>query len=577
MERYTGFPQEFSGYLPAQNSPTESLFDHLEPQYASVTEHDLFEYDYPTYEHSFGTLGQHAVEYPDAFVQRQDAQPATPISQTRQAPRPPRLKISPLELSPEWQRPSIFVPGSSVESLSSDTSDGSAELSPLNTQFGIFPSEEHRIDVPSTDGPQNTMAPPSSPFPDVDLSLGRGRHYSQAVSYKRERPSGTTSLRPGMCMPTSDPKPYGSLDLPTSVLMATTHSTRPTVRAPTAQQCPNESQQIMPVSMPMPLRLYSHPMMHFNGATFSSDGSISSGPELSPLIGFRQLKVEDSQGACNPQFVNGNLSGDGDGDEHGYETSGSEGSTKREAAQSTGKQRTSTDGWGHEYDLWEDDYADGDDEDDGDYEENDEDDDGEYVISNRRSFTSRNTHSLRQRQRASMSPTSSRYHPYPDSNDTSNPIPSSPYMMSLPKTRTVRQVNSHPIPVPNLTKKSRGRRVPTLDSLRSGDGHRKGGSRRDENEGEYKNPRTFVCDTVGCGKCFARGEHLKRHVRSIHTHEKRGSSRSCPLLRNLLIWNADVAHTCPHPDCRKGFSRYDNLRQHLRVHKDYVKSADICT
>jgi uncharacterized Zn-finger protein len=33
---------------------------------------------------------------------------------------------------------------------------------------------------------------------------------------------------------------------------------------------------------------------------------------------------------------------------------------------------------------------------------------------------------------------------------------------------------------------------------------------------------------------------------------------------------ADLAHTCPHPDCHKGFSRYDNLRQHLRVHKDYV-------
>ncbi|KIM77859.1 hypothetical protein PILCRDRAFT_56090, partial [Piloderma croceum F 1598] len=79
---------------------------------------------------------------------------------------------------------------------------------------------------------------------------------------------------------------------------------------------------------------------------------------------------------------------------------------------------------------------------------------------------------------------------------------------------------SVPIPVPNLTKKSRGRRVPTIDSLTSGDKCRKNKSSIDKNEGESKNPRIFVCDTVGCGKCFARGEHLKRHVRSIHTHEK---------------------------------------------------------
>lgn len=30
-----------------------------------------------------------------------------------------------------------------------------------------------------------------------------------------------------------------------------------------------------------------------------------------------------------------------------------------------------------------------------------------------------------------------------------------------------------------------------------------------------------MCEVNGCGKCFARGEHLKRHVRSIHTNEKR--------------------------------------------------------
>ena len=30
-----------------------------------------------------------------------------------------------------------------------------------------------------------------------------------------------------------------------------------------------------------------------------------------------------------------------------------------------------------------------------------------------------------------------------------------------------------------------------------------------------------MCKVNGCNKCFARGEHLKRHVRSIHTNEKR--------------------------------------------------------
>jgi uncharacterized Zn-finger protein len=38
-----------------------------------------------------------------------------------------------------------------------------------------------------------------------------------------------------------------------------------------------------------------------------------------------------------------------------------------------------------------------------------------------------------------------------------------------------------------------------------------------------KATRTYTCDVDGCGKLFARGEHLKRHVRSIHTYEKRQS------------------------------------------------------
>lgn len=67
-----------------------------------------------------------------------------------------------------------------------------------------------------------------------------------------------------------------------------------------------------------------------------------------------------------------------------------------------------------------------------------------------------------------------------------------------------------PVPVPNLTKKSRGRRVPIKTVAQS----------EETPEGDK---RSYVCKVEGCGKCFHRGEHLKRHIRSIHTHEKRES------------------------------------------------------
>jgi hypothetical protein len=57
-----------------------------------------------------------------------------------------------------------------------------------------------------------------------------------------------------------------------------------------------------------------------------------------------------------------------------------------------------------------------------------------------------------------------------------------------------------PAPVPHLIKKSRGRRVPEPDEARE---------------------RAHICAVPGCSKSFARAEHLKRHVISLHTHEKR--------------------------------------------------------
>ena len=104
--------------------------------------------------------------------------------------------------------------------------------------------------------------------------------------------------------------------------------------------------------------------------------------------------------------------------------------------------------------------------------------------------------------------------------------------------------------VPNLTKRSRGRRVPTmsfLEDLRS-----VAGKKRQTMSSVGGNAmRTYLCVVEGCGKAFARGEHLKRHVRSIHTHEK--------------------PHKCPYPGCGKGFNRHENLGQHMRVHKDYLQ------
>jgi uncharacterized C2H2 Zn-finger protein len=35
--------------------------------------------------------------------------------------------------------------------------------------------------------------------------------------------------------------------------------------------------------------------------------------------------------------------------------------------------------------------------------------------------------------------------------------------------------------------------------------------------------KAFVCKVPGCSKLFKRSEHLKRHVRSLHTDEKRKS------------------------------------------------------
>ncbi|KAJ3876467.1 hypothetical protein F5051DRAFT_309425, partial [Lentinula edodes] len=117
-----------------------------------------------------------------------------------------------------------------------------------------------------------------------------------------------------------------------------------------------------------------------------------------------------------------------------------------------------------------------------------------------------------------------------------------------------------PTPVPNLTKKSRGRRVPVRVVTTNGmeviqdpppvsaasSTTTTGTGNGNTDPVNPKGKRSYVCSVEGCGKCFHRGEHLKRHIRSIHTHDK--------------------PFKCTYPECDKNFNRHDNLLQHLKVH-----------
>ncbi|ORZ00697.1 hypothetical protein BCR43DRAFT_432607 [Syncephalastrum racemosum] len=65
--------------------------------------------------------------------------------------------------------------------------------------------------------------------------------------------------------------------------------------------------------------------------------------------------------------------------------------------------------------------------------------------------------------------------------------------------------------------------------------------------------RMYTCTADNCGKVFKRSEHLKRHIRSIHTLEK--------------------PFECPYQSCHKRFSRSDNLNQHIRIHRHSTSNA----
>jgi hypothetical protein len=120
--------------------------------------------------------------------------------------------------------------------------------------------------------------------------------------------------------------------------------------------------------------------------------------------------------------------------------------------------------------------------------------------------------------RSCMTPISRKASPYSTPLVTSSPSSSSSYANTL----SVQPINGI------ITKRSRGRRVP---------------NNPEELNNLGKGGKVYTCKVPGCGKCFKRSEHLKRHVRSIHTDEK-------PFMCH----------------CGKRFSRHDNLNQHARVH-----------
>lgn len=77
-------------------------------------------------------------------------------------------------------------------------------------------------------------------------------------------------------------------------------------------------------------------------------------------------------------------------------------------------------------------------------------------------------------------------------------------------------------------------------------------SRRGRKQSLTEDPsKTFVCTL--CSRRFRRQEHLKRHYRSLHTHDK--------------------PFECT--DCGKKFSRSDNLSQHQRTHGAGAITLDV--
>ncbi|KAF8713747.1 hypothetical protein RHS03_00549, partial [Rhizoctonia solani] len=140
--------------------------------------------------------------------------------------------------------------------------------------------------------------------------------------------------------------------------------------------------------------------------------------------------------------------------------------------------------------------------------------------------------------------------------------------VALPPQRTR---TAAPVPVEGLTKKSRGRRVPTAAStVPDGDVVFQAGK-----DGE-KMTRMFACTVESIHHLSLISPELIRislqfrlmaveSVFIVGSILSAISGASIPM-NDVLTTRLSAAHSCPEPDCLKTFSRHDNLIQHMKTH-----------
>ncbi|KAB5594502.1 Transcription factor IIIA [Ceratobasidium theobromae] len=128
-----------------------------------------------------------------------------------------------------------------------------------------------------------------------------------------------------------------------------------------------------------------------------------------------------------------------------------------------------------------------------------------------------------------------------------------------------------PVPVEGLTKKSRGRRVPTANSaVADGDIVFQAGK-----DGE-KMTRMFACTVslflplitllIAFGRLTdAESVFIVGNISSAISEASTPMNDVSPCVPRFSC-SPPLAHSCPEPDCMKTFSRHDNLIQHMKTH-----------